>query len=147
MNQKILTIVVPLVLCALDVVFGYASAMKRGELNSTVMRDGLWNKLAEVFAIVAGEMVEVCISVYGSQFLKVDLDMPVCTAVCAYISLYELTSIVENIGKMNKTIGVWLTEKLGFESYKVGLVKVDADDVDSRSSDDDSSRGSRVDAG
>ena len=119
MNHDFQIIFVPLVLCMVDVVSGYIGAMRTGTVNSTVMRDGLWNKMAEVFAIVVGKAVEICVSVFGTDFIGTELNVPVCTAVCAYLSLYELTSIVENIGKMNPNIGKWLIEHIGIEPYKV----------------------------
>ena len=119
MNHDFQIIFVPLVLCMVDVVSGYIGAMRTGTVNSTVMRDGLWNKMAEVLAIVVGKAVEICISVFGADFIGTELSVPVCTAVCAYLSLYELTSIVENIGKINPNIGKWLIEHIGIEPYKV----------------------------
>lgn len=121
MKHQFIVIMLPLCMCAFDVVTGYAAAMRRGELNSTTMRDGLWNKMGEVFAIGASKCIEICLAVFGTDFVNTDLKIPVCTGVCAYIAIYELTSIVENIGKMNPTIGHWLVEHLGLESYKVGL--------------------------
>ncbi len=58
------------------------------------------------------------------------MNVPVCTAVCAYLSLYELTSIVENIGKMNPTIGKWLIEHIGIEPNKVNQFDSWYDDSD-----------------
>lgn len=106
-------------LCVIDIASGYIAAMRTGTVNSTVMFDGMWNKMSEVFAIVVGKAVEICISIFGADFVGTDLSVPVCTAVCAYLSLYEITSIVENIGKMNPTIGKWLIEHIGIEPYKV----------------------------
>lgn len=119
MQHEFQIIVVPLVLCAVDVASGYIAAMRTGTVNSTVMRDGMWNKMGEVFAIVVGKAVEICISIFGTDFVGVQMNVPVCTAVCAYLSLYEITSIVENIGKMNPAIGKWLIEHIGIEPYKV----------------------------
>lgn len=120
MEHQLYIIAVPLVLALLDVVSGYASAMKTGTLNSTVMRNGLWNKIAEVFAIIVGKACDICVSLFGTEFLGQQVDTPICVAVCAYLSLYELTSIMENIGKLNPSIGDWLIKKLGIEPYKVG---------------------------
>lgn len=119
MQHEFQIIVVPLVLCVVDVASGYIAAMRTGNVNSTVMRDGMWNKMGEVFAIVVGKAIEICISTFGSGFIGVDISVPVCTAVCAYLSLYEITSIVENIGKMNPVIGKWLIKHIGIEPYKV----------------------------
>lgn len=128
MEQKLAPLVVALVLIALDVLFGYLSAMRQGTLNSSVMRNGLWNKLGEVGAIGVGFIAEVCISVYGSSFVNVSIDVPLSTGICAYIALYELTSIVENIGKMNSYIGSWLVNVLGIDPKKVGLGEVTDND-------------------
>lgn len=119
MQHEFQIVLVPLVLCVIDIASGYVAAMRTGTVNSTVMFDGMWNKMSEVFAIVVGKAVEICISIFGADFVGTELSIPVCTAVCAYLSLYEITSIVENIGKMNPTIGKWLIEHIGIEPYKV----------------------------
>lgn len=119
MQHEFQIVLIPLTLCALDVVSGYIAAIRTGTVNSTVMRDGMWNKMGEVFAIVVGKAVEICISIFGTDFVGVDMNVHVCTAVCAYLSLYEITSIVENIGKMNQAIGKWLVEHIGIEPHKV----------------------------
>lgn len=119
MQHEFQIIVVPLVLCTVDVASGYIAAMRTGTVNSTFMFNGLWNKMGEVFAIVVGKAIEICISIFGTDFVGVQMNVPVCTAVCAYLSLYEITSIVENIGKMNPDIGKWLIEHIGIEPHKV----------------------------
>lgn len=119
MQHEFQIVFVPLVLCVIDIASGYVAAMRTGTVNSTVMFNGMWNKMSEVFAIVVGKAVEICISIFGADFVGTELNVPVCTAVCAYLSLYEITSIVENIGKMNPTIGKWLIEHIGIEPYKV----------------------------
>lgn len=128
MRQEFIIVAVPLAMAAFDVLTGYAAAAKNGELNSSVMSDGLWGKLGEVFSIVASFAAEYCVSLYGNQFIHVTIDVPITTGVCAYIALYELTSIVENIGKLNKDIAKWLVNTFGFEPYKVGLDEGDAND-------------------
>lgn len=119
MQHEFQIILIPLTLCALDVVSGYIAAIRTGTVNSTVMRDGMWNKIGEMLAIVVGKSVEICISIFGSDFVGVEMNVPICTAVCAYLSLYEITSIMENIGKMNPNIGKWLVEYLGIAPHKV----------------------------
>ena len=111
----------PLCMALLDVVTGYASAARNGKLNSAVMRDGLWNKLAELLAIVAAKSFEFCITLFGTEELGVRPLIPVTLGVCAYLTLYELTSIVENIGKMSPAIGRKLVEVFGIDPSKVGL--------------------------
>lgn len=121
MEHDLLVMATPLCMALLDVVTGYASAARNGRLNSTVMRDGLWNKLAEMFAIVAAKSFEFCITLFGTEELGVKPMIPVTLGVCAYLTLYELTSIVENIGKMSPAIGRKLVEVFGIEPSKVGI--------------------------
>lgn len=130
MQHEFQIILIPLTLCAIDVVSGYIAAIRTGTVNSTVMRDGMWNKMGEVFAIVVGKAVEICISIFGTDFVDVEMNVPVCTAVCAYLSLYEVTSIIENIGKMNPAIGKWLIEHIGIEPHKVNQLDGRYDDSD-----------------
>lgn len=130
MQHEFQIIVMPLVLCAVDVASGYIAAMRTGTVNSTFMFNGLWNKMGEMLAIVVGKAIEICISIFGTDFVGVQMNIPVCTAVCAYLSLYEITSIVENIGKMNPTIGKWLIEHIGIEPHKVSQFDSWCDDSD-----------------
>lgn len=124
MNQNITMITVALALAVFDVITGYVAAIKNGDLNSSVMRAGLWSKLGEVFAIVVAFAIEFAVSFYGDAFIHVVLDIPVTTGVCAYITVYELTSIVENIGKLNPDLGKWLVNTIGIDPSKVGLTEV-----------------------
>ena len=121
MEHDMLVMATPLCMALLDVVTGYATAARNGKLNSTVMRDGLWNKLAELFAIVAAKSFEFCITLFGTEKLGIKPLIPVTLGVCAYLTLYELTSIVENIGKMSPAIGRKLVELFGIDPSKVGL--------------------------
>lgn len=130
MQHEFQIIVIPLVLCTVDVASGYIAAMRTGTVNSTFMFNGLWNKMGEMFAIVVGKAIEICISIFGTGFVGVQMNIPVCTAVCAYLSLYEITSIVENIGKINPTIGKWLIEHIGIEPRKVNQFDSWYDDSD-----------------
>lgn len=121
MEHDLLVMATPLCMALLDIVTGYASAARNRKLNSTVMRDGLWNKLAELLAIVAAKSFEFCITLFGTEELGVDPAIPVTLGVCAYLTLYELTSIVENIGKMSPAIGGRLVKMFGIDPTKVGL--------------------------
>lgn len=119
-------IMCPVAFCLLDVLTGYAAAMRNGTLNSSVMRKGLWNKTAEILAILAAVLTQMGVYVYGNSFLDVQLDVPIITIICGCLSLYELTSVVENLGKMNKDIAEILIKTLGIDPEKVGLeVKTD----------------------
>ena len=139
MESYIYIIACPLVFCLLDVATGYAAAMRNGTLNSSVMREGLWNKTAEVLAILVSVLAQMGVYIYGDGFLNIQLDVPVITVICAYISIYELTSIVENIGKMNQNIGEKLISTFGIAPEKVGLIAVPIEENEEVKEDDEQS--------
>ena len=114
-------IVTPMVMACLDLVSGYLAAMHNGEVNSSVMFEGMFKKLSEVLAIVVAKATEFAITVFGATELGMNPSIPVCTAVCIFITVYELVSVVENIGKMNPAIGGALVRILGIDPSKVGL--------------------------
>lgn len=151
MNNELYVILIPIVLCVLDVISGYAAAIKNGTLNSSVMREGLWNKMGEILAIALAKVCDFCIAIYGTDFMDVTVQTPLCEVVCGIVALYELTSVAENIGKISPTFGKWLIDRVGVEPYKVGLSKgvayvdsayasdsADSSDSDSASGDMDS---------
>lgn len=125
MPHEVMVVIAPLVMICLDVMFGYIGAIRSGNLNSTVMRDGLWNKTLELLIIAAGFGTQFCISVFGKAQLGFEVDIPVSTGICAYICVYELTSIIENIGRFSPRIGKKFIEILGIDPEKVGLIRVD----------------------
>ena len=118
-------IVTPMVMTCLDLVSGYLAAMHNGEVNSSRMFEGMFKKLSEVLAIVVAKATELAIAVFGAAELGMNPSIPVCTAVCVSITVYELVSVVENIGKMNPAIGGALVRILGIDPSKVGLDKGD----------------------
>lgn len=120
MDREIYIMCAPLVLAVVDVLTGYAAAKREGNVNSTVMRDGLWNKLGEICAIVVGRMFEMCITLFGTQQLGVEPVVPVCTGICAYLCVYEFTSILENIGRLSPAIAKKLVQILGIDPDKMG---------------------------
>ena len=119
MQHEFQIILIPLTLCALDVVSGYIAAIRTGTVDSTVMRDGMWNKIGELLAIVAVKSIEICISVFGSDFVGVEITVPLLPLFCGYLALYEITSNIENIGKMNPAVAEWLIEHIGIDPRKV----------------------------
>ena len=130
----------PLILMCLDVIFGYIGAMRQGNVNSSIMRDGLWNKTMELMVIAIGFAAQFCISVFGESQLGFTVDIPISTGICAYLCVYELTSIIENIGKFDYNIGVAFIKLFGIDPSKVGLIPVD-------DSNDNSDNNSNTDSG
>lgn len=89
-------LIVVLLFIVLDVVTGIIKAVMKKELNSTVMRNGLFHKSAFLLAIAFAYACE-----YGMMFLDLGFTMPIVAAVCIYICLTETVSILENLGEIN----------------------------------------------
>ena len=75
-----------------DIVVGVAQAVKTGTLSSTKMREGLWHKCGFILGIAFAILVEM-----GLGACQIDVTVPLCAAVCAYIILTEVVSIAENL--------------------------------------------------
>lgn len=84
----------------LDVLTGYAQAVANKDVSSAKMRNGFWHKLALVFAILAAGMVDIA----TGYELDLGFDVPIFEASCLYVMVMELTSIAENIKRMNQEL-------------------------------------------
>lgn len=88
---------VALVLMALDMVSGFVGAAANGEVKSSKMREGLWHKASEVLVIVLAFVIQVaCEHVVGLPYADVTV-----VAVCGFIVVMEVGSVLENIAKAN----------------------------------------------
>lgn len=84
---------------AFDFLTGFIMGLATTGFNSTIMRQGLFHKLALVMVMAFGGLCD-----YGQQFVDIGINVPVAPAFCAYIVLMEIGSIIENIGKINPEI-------------------------------------------
>lgn len=80
----------------LDFVTGMIKAVSTQSFSSTKMREGLWHKTSLVLVVVLGVLVD-----YAQGYLDLGITLPVAGAVCTYISLMEIASILENVCKIN----------------------------------------------
>lgn len=85
------------ILIAMDYVTGISAAVSRGDLQSSKMREGLWHKLAEVGAILLSYLVAEEGHYIGLPY-RIDILIP---AVLIWISVMEITSILENLAVLN----------------------------------------------
>lgn len=122
-------IILPCIMMVLDVVTGYIAATCMGTVDSKKMKNGIYSKLAELFAIALAFFLEFAITIFGPEMLGINVSIPIGVSVCAYVFLTELVSIIENIGCMNPKIGAKLIEVIGIKPDKVNLV-VKGDDED-----------------
>lgn len=109
-------VIVALILMVLDIVTGICKAVKEGNVSSTKLKKGLWNKAGFVGAILLSIICEEIVANFD-----IDLDIPLCGAVCIYICITEIISIVENLCEISPQL-----EKL----FKNILAKKDEADIE-----------------
>ena len=91
--------VITLGFVVLDMVTGLIKAFKEKSYTSTIMREGLFHKGGSLLLIVFGVLVDV-----AQSYIDLGVSIPVAGAICSYIVLMEIGSIIENLGKINPEI-------------------------------------------
>ena len=94
-----MSIVIVLLFIVLDFITGILMAVKNSNFNSSVMRDGLFNKFGEIVIVAVGFLID-----YGQSFLDMGFSVPVLESICVYIILMEIGSILENVSRINKSL-------------------------------------------
>ena len=89
-------VIAALIFILFDFVTGLAKAAYNKQVSSTVMREGLYHKFAEILVIVLAAFIDV-----ACTHLELGFDTPILAVTCGYIVLMEIASIIENIGEMN----------------------------------------------
>ena len=84
------------ILIVLDIATGLIKAFKEKSYTSSIMREGLFHKCGSVALIVLGIVAD-----YAQTLVDIGVKAPVSNAICVYIILMEIGSIIENIGKIN----------------------------------------------
>lgn len=90
--MSIKAIVVVSCFIAFDILTGLAGALMTHTYKSTKMREGLFHKLGEYFAVGFA-----CGCEYAFPYVGITVTVPICTSVVIYIIIMETGSIVENI--------------------------------------------------
>ena len=117
------------IVCAfvlLDVVSGLAAAIKNKELSSSVMHEGLYNKLGEVLLLVVAMFVGSILDI--PPFTQLGIPPEVMYLVALYITLMELVSILENICKLNPSLPIAKILAI----FDIEVDGTDPDDVESK---------------
>ncbi len=93
---KVLLVAVMLLTVA-DVIFGILNALVHKDFQSSKMREGIAHKSTTAGAILVGCVID------GTITAGVDLGYPapVLAAICGYIILMEVASLLETFGKLN----------------------------------------------
>lgn len=84
---------------ALDFVSGMIEAFKNKDFDSSIMRDGLVNKMGELLILVLAELAEKAL-----PYFDISIGKPIFNGICTYIILMEIGSVIENVGNINKAI-------------------------------------------
>lgn len=84
---------------ALDWVTGLIQAFKNKSYTSSIMREGLYHKCGTLLVIVFASLVD-----YAQSYIDIGVTVPITMAVCGYIVLMEIGSIIENICAINPQI-------------------------------------------
>lgn len=85
----------------LDIITGFIKAWKDNDVQSKALRAGLFHKASFILVIVLAQAVELA----ADEIPQLQLDMPLVGAVCAYVILTEVISVLENLKAMNPQIG------------------------------------------
>ena len=86
-----------LVLMALDIIFGLANALGKGEYESAKMREGIAHKCAELGFILVGIVADA--TIIGG--VDLGFSAPVLVTICVYLAVMEIGSLLETFAKMN----------------------------------------------
>ena len=82
-------ITLPLILIVLDIVTGVVNAVIKGDIDSSVMRQGLGHKFSEIIYLALGILADIFFKWHGVYLLMI-----------IYISFMEIVSILENCSKL-----------------------------------------------
>lgn len=80
----------------MDICTGFLKAIYLKQINSTILRKGLFHKLGEVCSLALAYGLEV-----GADYISIGTDVPFVAGVATYISVMEIISVIENICEIN----------------------------------------------
>ena len=94
--MRVTALIIATIFIVFDILTGWLKALSTGTTNSSIMRQGLFRKLAEVMAVIFGYLCELSFPYAG-----IDVSIPFATGIATYIVLMETASIIENLAIMN----------------------------------------------
>lgn len=86
-----------------DIATGLIKAIATHSYSSSVMREGLFHKLGEIFCLVFGVLCD-----YTLPLIGINIPLSVAQSVSIYIIIMEIGSVVENIGVLNPELSKYL---------------------------------------
>lgn len=118
--QYIIMIAIVLGLALVDFVFGFLKGYVKKNISSQKMRQGGVNKLCEVIIMFTACGLEIGIQALGRYYASGSLEtftkimgVLAALAVCGYITIMEIVSILENYAEINKN-AKWVKRVLRF---------------------------------
>ena len=79
-----------------DIITGFVKAFYHKDIDSTLLRKGLFHKLSEVLALVGSFLLG-----YVAEYIELGFELPLLNVVSIYICTMELISIIENLCEVN----------------------------------------------
>lgn len=106
--QYIIMLAIVLGLALVDFIFGFLKGYVKHNINSQKMRQGGVNKLCEVIIMLTACGLEIGIQALGRYYASGSLEtftkimgVLAALAVCGYITIMEIVSILENYAEIN----------------------------------------------
>lgn len=93
---RLIFAVICCILMVSDIVTGLLNAIKKHEVKSSKMREGLWHKCGFIMIIGLAFGVE-----YVQALIDIGMNIPLVIPICTYILIGELISVTENINKIS----------------------------------------------
>jgi hypothetical protein len=84
---------------ALDIISGNLKALKKRTWCSSIMREGLFHKMAFVLFIALAVLCD-----FGQKYLDIGFTIPISKGVCVYVITCEIGSVWENLYIINPEI-------------------------------------------
>ena len=118
--KYIIMLTIVLGLALVDFIFGFLKGYVKHNINSQKMRQGGVNKLCEVIIMLTACGLEIGIQALGRYYASGSLEtftrimgVLAALAVCGYITVMEIVSILENYAEINKN-AKWVKRVLRF---------------------------------
>ena len=118
--QYIIMIAIVLGLALVDFIFGFLKGYVKRNISSSKMRQGGVNKLCELLIMLTACGLEIGIQALGKYYSSGSLEMftnimgvLAALAVCGYITIMEIVSILENYAEINRN-AKWVKKVLKF---------------------------------
>lgn len=94
--MKVGPLIVVIIFITFDIGTGWLKALSTGTADSSIMRKGLFHKLAEILAVLFGYTCEIVF-----PLVDINVSIPLAVGISTYIVIMETASIVENLAIMN----------------------------------------------